>query len=222
MYSNEYERDGYWIAPRLLSEADCDRLKAEAIAVLQQHAPPKASVFVGASVVSSMFRQLSDDPRLVGILRSLIPGDIAFMSDKIVFKSGSLRFASPWHIDAFYWQGTRPKLSVWIALDDVAADNGALVVVRGSHRQTWTSAASDMRNSNGEFNNVIERKLWGPENEVICAVPRGSAIFFSDGLVHASCENTSGKDRFSLISTYHSAAADEEFDKQFPARHVIP
>ena len=139
-----------------------------------------------------------------------------------VFKSGAQRFASPWHIDAFYWRNTRPKLSVWIALDDVAADNGALIVVRGSHRQEWQSATSDMRDTNGEFNNVIEQKTWRPEDEVICEVPRGSAIFFSDLLVHASCENTAGKDRFSLISTYHGPAPDEEFDKQFPARHVIP
>jgi ectoine hydroxylase-related dioxygenase (phytanoyl-CoA dioxygenase family) len=53
-------------------------------------------------------------------------------------------------------------------------------------------------------------------------VPRGSAIFFSDRLVHASCENRGGRDRYSLISTHHPPTADEEFDRQFAARHVIP
>lgn len=220
--SELYARDGYCVVPGLLTEAECERLKAEAVAVLRDHAPARATVYVGASVVSPLFRQYADDSRIVAVLRELMPGGIAFMSDKIVFKSGTQTFATPWHIDAFYWRGTRPKLSVWIALDDVRAANGALVVVRGSHRQDWAAATSDMRATNGEFVNVIPQRTWPAADEVICEVPRGSAIFFSDRLVHGSCENRAGQDRYSLISTYHAPAPDEEFDRQFPARHVIP
>jgi ectoine hydroxylase-related dioxygenase (phytanoyl-CoA dioxygenase family) len=217
MYSNQYARDGYYIAPQLLNGKECDQLKAEALTVMKAHAPARATVLVGAAVISPLFRQLTDHPAIVAVLRALMPDGVAFMSDKIVFKSGAQRFASPWHIDAFYWRGTRPKLSVWIALDDVAADNGALVVIRGSHLSDWQVAEV----ATAEFPNVIQEKTWAPVDEVICEVPRGSAIFFSDRLVHGSCENTAGKDRYSLISTYHAPAADEEFDKQFAARHTI-
>ena len=31
---------------------------------------------------------------------------------------------------------------------------------------------------------------------------QGSALFFSDLLAHASCPNTSGKDRYAIIGTY--------------------
>ena len=216
-----YDRDGYYIAERLLSDKECDTLKAEALQILRQHAPPKASVLVGAAHFSPLFRQLTDDSRVVAVLRELLPGGIMFMSDKIVFKSGAKRFPSPWHIDAFYWRGTRPKLSVWIPFDDARAENGTLTVVRGSHRREWGCQDSDMRDTNGEFGNVIERATWSAADEVTCAVPRGSAIFFSDRTVHGSCPNTAGTDRYTIISTYHAPAADEPFDLSFPARHVI-
>lgn len=218
MYAKQYAQNGFCVVPGLLTAAECHRLKAEAVSVMQQHAPPHATVYVGASVVSPLFRQLADDPRIVTVLRELMPAGIAFLSDKIVFKSGHQRFASPWHIDAFYWRGTRPKLSVWIALDDARAENGALVVVPGSHRQDWTAA----RMNTAEFANVIAQKTWAPDDEVVCELERGGAIFFSDRLVHGSCENTAGVDRYSIISTYHAPTRDEEeFDKMFPARHVI-
>jgi ectoine hydroxylase-related dioxygenase (phytanoyl-CoA dioxygenase family) len=216
-----YARDGYWIATSLFSPGDCETLKAEALRVLREHAPARASVYVGAAAVSPRYRELADDPRVVDILRVLMPDGVMFMSDKFVFKSAQHAFASPWHIDAAYWRGTRPKLSAWIPLDDARADNGTLLVVRGSHRREWTHATSDGQTTNNEFNNVIPERQWPASDEVTCAVPRGSAVFFSDRLVHGSCPNTSGEDRYTIISTYHAPAPDEEFDRQFAARHVI-
>ena len=82
MYSNQYARDGYCVATGLLTAPECDQLKAEAVAVMRAHAPAKATVFVGAAVVSPLFRRLADDPRIVGILRHIMPDGVAFMSDK--------------------------------------------------------------------------------------------------------------------------------------------
>ena len=110
---------------------------------------------------------------------------------------------------------------MWIPLDDAAADNGTLVVVRGSHQPDWRPANVDTSKTNQEFALRIERNEWAAADEVICAVPRGSAVFFCDRLVHGSCPSTSGRDRYTLISTYHAPVEDEAFDKGFPARHVI-
>jgi ectoine hydroxylase-related dioxygenase (phytanoyl-CoA dioxygenase family) len=145
-----------------------------------------------------------------------------FMSDKVVFKSASQKFPTPWHIDYFYWRNTRPKLSVWIPLDDSLAANGTLKVIPGSHKHDWQEhRPGDTSASNNEFTNVIGDRHWRPEDEVTCELKRGGAIFFSDRLAHASCPNTAGVDRYTIISTYHAPAEDEPLDKDFPARHVI-
>lgn len=223
-----YARDGYWIAPRLLSEAECDELKEEAARVLREEAEKmwkatkKPSVLVGVAAVSALFYKLSGDPRIVSVLRAIMPDGVMFMSDKFVFKSGSQRFATPWHCDAAYWPNTRPKISAWIPLDDAAAENGTLRVVRGSHLREWSHVKPDTRKTNDEFANAIDTAGWTPGEEVVCEIERGGAIFFGDRTVHGSCENTSGQDRYAIISTYHApAAVEEEYDKQFKARHVI-
>jgi hypothetical protein len=216
-----YGQDGFYLAPDLLTPGECDTLKAEATRIMREHPKVNRTVYVGVSVVSSLYRDFAGDPRIVAILQQIMPDGIMFMSDKFVVKTATQRFATPWHVDAAYWPGTRPKISVWIPLDDATEANGTLVVVRGSHRKRFAHQHNDGKASNGEFNNVIAASQWPKDDEVVCNVRKGAAIFFSDQLVHGSCASTSGDDRCAIISTYHAPAPDDEFDKQFAARRVI-
>lgn len=214
-----YQRDGFVIAPDLLSAEECDKLKVEARQVLDRHATGGRSVYVHVAVVSPLFRALAENPRIIDVLRLIMPHGVMFMSDKIVYKSPEKTFATPWHIDAYYWRNTRPKLSVWIPLDDATAENGTLTVVPGSHKRDWRMVRRDP--SAGEFVNAIEDGDWQDGDVVTCAIKRGTAIVFSDRLVHGSTANTAGRDRYAIISTYHAPAPDEAFDLEFPARKVI-
>lgn len=217
-----YARDGYFIAHKLLTPEECATLKAEAKRVVAEHGRAFSSVFVGASVVSPIFRQLADDPRFVDLLAAIMPDGIAFMSDKVVFKSIAEQAATPWHADAQYWRGTRSKLSVWIPLDDASRANGTLTVVRGSHLREWQMAEGVGINQARDFNQTVVSGQWAAEDERVCEIERGSAIFFSDRLLHASTPNTTGADRYTIISTYQAPVNPEEpFDLHFEARHTI-
>jgi ectoine hydroxylase-related dioxygenase (phytanoyl-CoA dioxygenase family) len=216
-----YDRDGFIVIPDLLGPDECAALKAEAMAVTRRHAGPEATVYVGLSAASQRFRDLHADQRLLAALAPVMPDGVMFLSDKAVFKSGGKRFATPWHIDAFYWAGTRPKLSVWIALDEARDDNGCLTAVRGSHRREFAPGRGGGPETNGEFGNVITDRGWDALDEVVCAVPAGGAIVFGDRVVHGSRPNRSGEDRWSAILTYQGPAPDEPFDLAFPARRVV-
>ncbi|MCB1105199.1 MAG: phytanoyl-CoA dioxygenase family protein, partial [Cephaloticoccus sp.] len=73
----------------------------------------------------------------------------------------------------------------------------------------------------GEFGMGITDGEWQAGDVVTCSIKRGTAVVFSDRLVHGSTPNTAGKDRYAIISTYHAPANDEAFDLEFPARKVI-
>jgi ectoine hydroxylase-related dioxygenase (phytanoyl-CoA dioxygenase family) len=214
----DYERDGYVIVPDLLSAAECDHLKVEARRVLDEKAKTGSTVCLYAALVNPSFKALSEDSRVVALLRPIMAGGVMFLNDKIVFKKADKAFATPWHIDCFYWRGTRPKLSVWIPLDDVSAENGALTVIPGSHRREWASTKGGVE---GDFFNVIDGAGWKDSEVVVCTARRGAAVIFSDRLVHGSTPNTARKDRYVIISTYQAPAADEPFDLDFPARKVL-
>ena len=216
-----YQDNGFYVAKSLFSEEECLALKAEAKKVMTENANPDSTVYVGASVASKTFLQLTSHPKLVSILEHIMPEGIMFLSDKVVFKNAKKRFPTPWHIDAFYWRGTRPKLSVWISLDDVTASNGALKVLPGSHLKEWEVIRADKSMNHGDFFNVIPDGQLDSEEEHICEIPVGSAVFFSDRLPHASCPNDSAGDRYSVIQTYQAPAEDEPFDLDFEARYVI-
>jgi ectoine hydroxylase-related dioxygenase (phytanoyl-CoA dioxygenase family) len=217
--AQRYERDGFVLVEDVLRRDECSALKAEGVEVLRRHARPGATVYVGAAAVSPVFHALASDPRLITTLRELMPDGVMFLSDKLVFKSGLQRKPTPWHCDEAYWRGTRPKLSIWIALDDVTASNGALRVLPGGHRDRWTHTSPDGR---GEEFDLRIRDLDGREGEtLVCEMSAGSALFFSDRLPHSSTPNVDGSDRYAIISTYHRPAPDEDFDLGFPARHVV-
>lgn len=217
--AERFERDGFVIVPGLLSDEECEQLKKEARAVLDHHAKESASVHVHVAAVNPVFRALAEDGRVVGILKPLMPEGVMFLSDKIVYKSPKKTFPTPWHIDCFYWKNTRPKLSVWLPLDDAGVENGTLTVLPGSHKKDWRMVKMDL--PSGDFENSISKEDWDENDVVVCAVKRGTAVVFSDRLAHASTSNTAGKDRYVIISTYHAPAEDEPFDLDFPARKVL-
>jgi ectoine hydroxylase-related dioxygenase (phytanoyl-CoA dioxygenase family) len=217
----DYDRDGFVVIPSALSPDECRALKEEGLRVLREHSNAKRSVHVGIAAVSEVFYKFASDPRLIEPLKQIMPDGVMFMSDKFVFKSGTHRFGSPWHCDIAYWRNTRPKLSIWIPLDDVTAQNGALKVIPGGHKREWQHGASEGAETNGEFNNVISSLPEDVPEQIVCEMPAGSLLIFSDMLPHASMPNTTGADRYAIIGTYHAPAPDEPFDVQFSARHVI-
>lgn len=220
--SAAYARDGYVIVPALWRNDECAALKAEALRVVAQHGRPNSSVFVGAAASSPLFARYAADARLVECLRALMPDGVAFMSDKVVFKATSQQSATPWHTDALYWPGTRPKLSTWIPLDDASEANGTLKVVRGSHVREWRNRRGGGINAAGDFGLTIDPGQWDPADELLCEIPRGSVVIFSDRLLHASAPNRLGADRYTIIGTYHApVAVEEEFDLAFEARKVL-
>lgn len=214
--TEQYEKDGFLVVPDVLTAAECNALKTEGLKVLSEHAKPGSSVYVGAAVASPLFYRLASNARIVRVLHQIMQDGIMFLSDKLVFKSGVQPKATPWHCDNAYWRNTRLKLSVWIALDDVNEQNGAMRVLPGGHHRHWQHSAPVQGQ---EFGNRIQE--LNEENAITCEMTAGSALFFSDRLPHSSTPNTNGKDRYAIISTYHAPAPDEEFDKRFAARHVI-
>ncbi|MET2736252.1 phytanoyl-CoA dioxygenase family protein, partial [Staphylococcus epidermidis] len=87
-------------------------------------------------------------------------------------------------------------------LDDVTAANGAMKIIPGSHREFRRHENLASGSVNGEFGNVITELPESAPDEMICEMEIGSVLIFSDLLIHASCPNTAGIERYALIGTY--------------------
>ena len=127
---NDFARDGFAIAPNLFTRSEVQGLKLECIDILEAVKAETGTVaghgvYVGLAARSPVFQTAVGDVRLLDILEGILAPDIEFLSDKVVFKSESMTFASPWHQDWHYWHGAH-KLSIWVALDDATVENGCL------------------------------------------------------------------------------------------------
>ncbi len=203
-----WDRDGYIVLPELFRRDEVAAWKDEIRRVLPTDGNHrKDGVWVGVTLASPLIRAANADPRVVAALNAVIGPDVEFLSDKLVFKSAGMDYGSPWHQDWSYWYGAH-KTSVWIALDDATVANGCLRLIPGSHR-TQVPHTGDASDGKG-FGYRLDPKSVDESRAVTAEVPAGGAVIFHDLLLHASFQNSSGKDRWALISTYRDAAVPDE------------
>lgn len=199
---SEFEANGFVVLRGLFREEEVQAFKQETVRLLETH-KAHAGVFVGLAANSPVFRQAARDPRLLDALELILGPNIEFLSDKVVFKSAETDFGSPWHQDWPYWEGAH-KVSVWVALDPATPENGCLKLMPGSHKQAvqHTGKAGE-----GEgFGHRLDPNAVDESRAAVVPCGPGDAVIFHDLTLHASFPNTSGQDRWALISTYRSAS----------------
>jgi phytanoyl-CoA hydroxylase len=106
-----------------------------------------------------------------------------------------------WHRDIRYWSFERENLvSVWLALGEERAENGALWLVPGSHAMAFEADRFDeakfFRVDRAD-NAAILRAAISPR------LAPGDAIFFHCNTLHSAGKNLSDAVKFSLVYTYH-------------------
>jgi phytanoyl-CoA hydroxylase len=219
----QFERDGFVVVSDLFRPQEAAAIKREVQRIVAQateearsrgEARPRfleTGVLVGLATCSPYFRDLVRDGRLLDRLEPIIGPDILFWSDKAVFKTEETTLATPWHQDWAYWRGIH-KITVWVALDDADEANGCLKLLRGSHRAAVVHDAAVPRGEG--FGHRVDAGQVPPEAVVTAPVRAGGAVIFHDLLLHASCPNTSGRDRWAWLPTYKDAQAQ---DLEYPA-----
>jgi ectoine hydroxylase-related dioxygenase (phytanoyl-CoA dioxygenase family) len=210
---HQFERDGFIVLENVFDPEETVRMKAEIQRILsagpEDTAPVRADalagfhkhgVFLGLAHQSELFREAARHDATVAALRDILGDDVVFLNDKVVYKSGVTTFGSPWHQDWPYWKGSH-KISVWIALDAATTGNGCLKVIPGSHRHGVLEHGGAADDGLG-FNNRMSGDVIDESAAIPVELEAGGAVIFHDLLLHASYPNTSGQDRWAVISTY--------------------
>lgn len=152
------------------------------------------------------FRELAGYGPMVEILTRLLGPGVRLHGSKINLKAPGYGSPVEWHQDwAFYPHTNDDLLAVGVMLDDVAEDNGAMLVLPGTHKgPTWNHHGED-----GHFCGAMDPDSC-PGLDFTKAVPvigrAGSMSFHHVRLVHGSAQNLSTKPRTLLL--YEFAASD--------------
>ena len=108
-----------------------------------------------------------------------------------------------WHQDASYWPLSPSKtVTVWLAIDDVTVENGAMAVIPKSHLHGQIA----FERSTAEEKNVLNQTVHDPtqygDAPVAFEMKAGQLSLHSDLLLHGSKPNTSTRRRCGLTMRF--------------------
>jgi ectoine hydroxylase-related dioxygenase (phytanoyl-CoA dioxygenase family) len=186
------ERDGYVIVEGLLTAADCAEIKA---AVGPHLNKAGRNTFEGLRTrrlynvltKTRVCDALAEHPRILALLdRLFLPNYLLSQLQAIDINSGEQ--AQLMHHDDGMYPIARPRpplsaATIW-AIDAFTNDNGATVVVPGSHR--WDS----------------DRRPTGEDHQISVVMPPGSCVFFVGTLWHGGGANHSARSRLAITAQY--------------------
>ena len=217
-----YEETGYLVLERHLPQTVIDALRAEIarfedeargmtasnerLDLEDTHTPegPRLRRIKLPHTISDPVRELMYSDHILAPARDLIGPDLRLHTTKLNMKSAGYGAAVEWHQDyAFYPHTNDDILAIGVIIDDMASENGPLMVYPGSHRGPVHDHHVD-----GVFAGAFIPEDVGldPADAVELKGPAGSISIHHGRIVHGSALNTS--DRSRRILFFEMMAAD--------------
>ena len=165
--------------------------------------------------VARRFFDFVTNDDLLDVVEALIGPDIVMWASAVFCKPATTGLEIPWHQDGQYWPIEPCKtVTAWVALDDVAHDNGCMRYVPGSHRHgTYQHNTSD--DPALALNVAIDDPSFDPGGARDIELTPGQVSFHDAHLVHGSQPNRSGRRRAGYAIRYMPADAhyNRELDR---------
>lgn len=184
------ERDGYVILEDLIDRDRREHIRDESRRLLERTGANPFEGLKTQRVYAPLSKtraidDLIDHPRLLELLDAvLLPNYLLSQAQIINLLPGEA--AQPLHHDDAFCVLPRPHKTLHAAyicaIDDFTEQNGATVVVPGSHR--WGD------------------RFPAPEETIPCVMPAGSAVFFLGSLWHGGGANRTDEPRLAVTGQY--------------------
>ena len=219
----EYEEVGAIVVPDILSAEEVAALRRvtdgfverarqvrqhDAIYDLEDtHTPelPRVRRIKAPHLHDPVYATMVRHPRIVEVLQDLWGPDIRFDTAKLNLKSAGFGAAVEWHQDwAFYPHTNDDLAAVGIMMDDMALENGPLMIIPGSHRDPVHD-----HHAEGRFCGAMDptKQEVDYSKAVPLTGPAGSITVHHVRAVHGSAPNLSNRDRRLLLFQFRAADA---------------
>ena len=231
-----WNNDGYILIPNFLNEEDCDAMDKEVLKIIN-NIIPEGSAFSHAYAgdghiairemkpspnaksiedeISKLFRIHSKGvfndfihKKLLGdILEDILGPDVDCFLSQYIFKNPGA-WGQPWHQDSSYFPFDRePQVAAWLATSEATLENGCLVILPGSHKESLHEHLPDERE--GSNYGYTEIKDHDFSKEIPMTLSKGDLLLFHSFLMHKSYDNNSNLRRTAMV--YHFAETGTNF-----------
>ncbi len=182
--------------------ASNDRLDLE-----DSHTPdaPRVRRIKRPDLISPVVEELLRSDVILAPARDLLGPDIRLQTTKLNMKKAGYGAAIEWHQDfAFYPHTNDDVLAIGVVIDDIAEENGPLMVFPGSHKGPIHD-----HHANGVFVGAmdLERDGYDLRDAVQLSAKAGALTIHHGRIVHGSALNRSDRDRRLLFLEMMAADA---------------
>lgn len=150
---------------------------------------------------NAYFRKLAEQPEITELVAKLVNGEPVLSGVETFSKPARIGSGVPLHQDNAYFCQTPPDmLTVWVAIDRVTVENGAVYFIKGSHKQGIlpTKPSGVTGNSIG-----LAEADETPKSEQFCAtLEPGDATIHHCEVIHHSDPNHTDQSRVGLLFVY--------------------
>lgn len=219
----QYRETGAIVVSNILSQDEVQRLRAVTDEFVERARPltvhtdvydledshsvaePRVRRIKTPHLHHAEYGKLVGQPKIVAVLQALWGPNIRFDTAKLNLKSAGFGAAVEWHQDwAFYPHTNDDLAAVGIMMDDMALENGPLMIIPGSHKGPTFN-----HHANGRFCGAMDPAASGIDFSK--AVPltgkAGSITIHHVRAIHGSAPNTSDRDRRLLLFQFRAADA---------------
>jgi ectoine hydroxylase-related dioxygenase (phytanoyl-CoA dioxygenase family) len=228
----EYGEAGYLIVDDVFSPEQLSRMRetwAEIAGNRQREGKKRYATLLMMHEHASGVAGIVRDRRLVACVEAVLGGRVELIQSQLMYGAPGVRGFSP-HQDNYYNRANPNDgiVAAWIALEDVDMENGALVALRGSHKDGLVEAKRDWlylvgrspdvlksllrlalpslqktENDSGVIERFVYAKIKRGVTPLTLEMKAGAVAFMHGDLIHYSHPNhTQTRFRRSLLSNY--------------------
>jgi len=173
-------------------------LSSPSAAPCHQVFPPEERLVFDRHLDSRLIYELCTLPQVIGPVTQILGDDVMLFKSQFFEKPPHGR-EIPWHQESYFWR-KKGWVTMWLAVDDATAENGALRVITGSHAETREHLP--LSPGTRYWSTFTHAAIQDESDPVVdCSMPAGNFMLFDD-LLHNSGYNSSALPRLSFTARY--------------------
>jgi hypothetical protein len=199
-----YDANGYLLGlPAIFSPEEMAAFNAELPELLKLLKPGETTKDIREWHETSTFLyDICRNGRILDLVEGILGPNFYLWASNFFIKEPYSTSTVGWHQDAYYWpMAPHNSVTVWLAFDDVNAENGAMKIIPGSHR-----GGVIQHKQSSETDSVLTLQLesgsFREDTAVQFRLKAGEASLHDDRAIHGSPANPSARRRAGLTIRY--------------------
>lgn len=175
-----------------------------------------------AKTLTDRWLEACSRPDILDMVEEVIGPDIILWGSQLFCKPAGTGLSVPWHQDGHFWP-IRPlaTCTVWIALDDVDAENGGMMFVPGSHRTRELYPHAEQPSEESALNAELVPEHVDLARAEVDDLPAGGLSLHDVYLIHGSEPNRSARRRAGFVIRYMPATSHYDREKARAGSNIV-